>query len=140
MVVNKVNLEIINRIPLDGVDTHILCNGCSAACCRQGVSMPLSGDEVQFMIDQGTTLEKADVTKRSLGRRILDRLVKSLPDGHQMMTLTSDCANLEVNPETGRLDCNAYYDERRPKICSEFKMGGYACGLIQLDRLSGGKS
>lgn len=135
MVANRINLEIINRIPLEGADTQILCSGCAAACCREGVVMSLNAEEAQFLSEHGTTLEVYDASERSLGRRILERLIRKPSDNRQLMKLTSDCGNLETNSDTGRLDCSAYYDKRRPQICSNFKMGSYACGLLQLGRL-----
>lgn len=136
MVANRINLEILNLIPLEGVDTNILCSGCAAACCQKNVVMPLTADEALYLEERGAVLEEVNIAQRSFGSRVVDRFIAlRKADDHKLMKLTEDCGNLGVNPETGRQICEAYYDDRRPQACSDFKMGSYACGLLQLRRL-----
>jgi hypothetical protein len=136
MPLNHISREVVNRIPLNGVDTHIVCSGCDALCCREGKVMPLSGDEIAFMEEAGTKLVVYPMSGRSLARRVLDLAMLRHEKAEQsLMQLTTDCGHLTTDEETGRLICGAYNDERRPQICSDFKTGGYRCGLTQLSRL-----
>lgn len=96
--------------------------------------MPLSADEADFLTDAGTGFEEY-TSERSLAGKILHRLTDPHSEESTLMKLTTDCGHLDVDESTGRLICEAYYDERRPKICGDFKMGSYACGLLQLKRL-----
>lgn len=135
MVLNRINLEIINAIPLDGVDTHIACSGCAAACCRKGVVMSLSANEVEFLDEAGTGLEKFDTSERSKIGKLVHRLTVPPSEERELMKLTTDCGHLDVDEVTGRLICDAYYDESRPEVCGDFRVGSFVCALLQLKRL-----
>ena len=137
MPLNYISLEVVNRIPLDGVDTHIVCNGCDALCCREGTIMPLTEKEISFMQDGGTELERYTSPHNQIVRRIVNAVMMRQEIGdRKLMRLNSDCGYLANDSEAGRLICSVYSDDQRPKVCGEFKMGSYACGIIQLSRLS----
>lgn len=126
---NRIDLTII---PVNGVDPDIDCGKCPSACCREGMTLPLSAEEAAHLAAVGTELEPVKLSR-------MERWRKGL--GNQaFFNLKSDCGNLATNDE-GHTFCGVFEAESpvRPKVCGEFVMGGYACAGVQLYRQKNGE-
>ena len=119
---------------------EVSCGNCVGACCRGGLAMELTLEEVSEMLKAGnrfTTLhspvhEEGPVrTRRLLGYTIIEGMACAIVDedthiltaGHGLYLLREDCVFLEKGKDSPR--CLAY--EERPGICREFEMGGTGC-------------
>ena len=120
----------LSIIPINGTDPSIQCSSCPAACCREGMILPLSGAEAEHLREAGTDL--APLSKEETeGRRA--------PFRRRFYRLDSACGNLAINAVTSEAMCDAYDSPDRPRICDEFTMGGFACAQTQLWRIETGQ-
>lgn len=124
---NKISPTSLKLIPLDGKDLNISCGNCPASCCRENEKLPLSNEEAQFLIENGTKLTKL---KHGVVRDIINRVFRN-----DIYNLDSDCGNLLVDPVTRKTSCQAHEDLRRPRVCGEFPEGSFQCGQTQLVRV-----
>lgn len=126
---NRIDLTII---PVNGSDPNIDCAKCPSACCREGMTLPLSAEEADYLSAAGTELEAVEVSRKDRRRRGLGK--------QTFYALKSDCGNLVID-DTGNTSCGAFDNESpfRPKICGEFVMGGFACASLQIYRQRSGE-
>jgi Fe-S-cluster containining protein len=107
-----------------------LCRSCSAACCRYGVVMELTRNEVDFMMSSGVSTERFDTEPKKGSKKQLASKIFSA-DTKESYILTKDCSFLELDNDIGVMVCSIYFDESRPEICSKFKAGEYGCMSIR---------
>lgn len=92
-------------------EKEISCANCRAACCQKGTLVQLSDEEVQFMKETGTQLER-------------------IPTKKSQYLLKTNCGYLKQ--EDGWFKCVAYNDVRRPKVCGEFQEGSFQCQMLRI--------
>ena len=80
------------------------CGNCLALCCRQGVQMPLSEAEADFMRRSGTELSQVEAPKPETTRRVkfLPLITRTEPAADGRYRLESDCGYLTIDPNSGQ--------------------------------------
>lgn len=100
-------------------DGEVSCSACAGLCCRANTALPLSKDEVAQLSAAGTDLRRMD--RGEYGSYRPGR-------GRKFYEFLSDCGNLDQ--ETGL--CTDYAN--RPRICSEFEVGEFACEMMRMHK------
>lgn len=98
----------LDLLPVKPVD----CTSCIGLCCKKGMIIPFTQDEVEYLSNRGTELDE-------------------LPSGEYK--LLTDCGNLREDEETATISCAAYEDPDRPAICRQFAPGSLACRVLRAD-------
>ena len=127
--------------------SSVSCESCAAACCVANTAMPLISAEVQFMEQSGTRLFEVvpaipDVNWSKTvedwddeGDRTVQEFIKCsrvLEAGYGLYILKANCANLVERD--GWLQCSAYDNPDRPRICREFQVGSISCLGMRIKR------
>lgn len=124
------NYPSLDLVPVGGVDANISCDKCPSACCRAGVSIPLTKNEALTLKNAGTEL-------RLLAREELKGRRAGI--GKKVYELMSNCGNLLIDEDTGKSSCTIHNQPNYPNACGEFLMGGYQCAKIQQRRVELGQ-
>ena len=125
---NSCQLEISVVMPGQS-DPSIRCDFCSSACCRSGIKLTLSPNELDTLVSAGTKLRSIDP-----GRHATNLVV-----GKKLYELVSDCGHMVVDPMTSSGKCNLWGDGRRPEVCGLFPTGSDGCIKIQRFRIESGQ-
>lgn len=124
---NRLSLSIV---PVGGIDKQVSCANCPSACCRAGMVIPLSGKEADIIASAGTDMQKLD-RHETVGHHA--------GIGRKFYKLLSDCGNLDIDPNTGQMQCKIWHTKDYPKACNRFTEGSYNCVDVQLTRIGSGQ-
>lgn len=119
----------------------IECRNCIAVCCGPNIEVQLTDDEADFIKSAGTSLQQVMpplpiavfyFQKPKVPDLSIALNSSKIPAGHGLYILKERCGH--VVEKDGWLQCGAYNDLRRPKVCGDFPIGDNTCREIRKSR------
>ncbi len=120
--------ELVTTYPISEIPRN--CDDCVGACCKKGVTLPLTDVELQFMENSGAELDYYSTFDKKTSK--LSKLAsfisgKKQQENVSIYEFTEDCPFLEDN------QCQIYDSPDKPEICSNMKADSYSCLNIRMD-------